>query len=35
MSLLEQNTTRKEQIDKNATELDVSKNNNKYKVETI
>ena len=36
MSLLEQDTTRKGQVDKNATELDVSDNESKkYKVEAI
>ena len=36
MSLLEQDTTRKGRVDKNATELDAGDNNSgKYKVEAI
>lgn len=35
MSLLEQNTTRKEQIDNNITELDISNKGKKYKLEAI
>ena len=35
MLLLEQDTTRKKQVDKDGTELDVDKNSSKYEVEAI
>ena len=35
MSLLEQDTIRKERVDKNVTELDVGDNSREYKVEAI
>lgn len=35
MSLLEQNNTRKRQVEKNATELDAGNKGRKYKVEAI
>lgn len=35
VSLLEQNTTKKGRVHKNATELDIGSNNKEYKVEAI
>ena len=35
MSLLEQDTTRKKQVDENATELDANNKSGEYEMETI
>ena len=35
MSLLEQNITKKERVDKNVTELEIAGNSKEYKVEAI
>lgn len=35
MSLLEQDTTRKDQMDENVTELDAGKNSKEYEIEAI